>query len=113
MERWFTAPFRSSETELMEQVSQWILSTPPIGYSACCQAIAAVDTTANLHKIKMPTLVIAGADDAATPPAMAEKIHQGIAGSELIVLPEAAHLSSIEQASKFNDALARFLSKNA
>jgi 3-oxoadipate enol-lactonase len=111
MERWFTEPFRSSQTELMQQVSQWILSTPPVGYSASCRAIAAIDTTADLHRIKIPTLVIVGADDAATPPAMAEKIHDQVAGSELVVLPSAAHISSLEQADGFNRALGEFLLK--
>jgi pimeloyl-ACP methyl ester carboxylesterase len=95
----------------MQQVSQWILSTPPVGYSASCRAIAAIDTTADLHRIKIPTLVIVGADDAATPPAMAEKIHDQVAGSELVVLPSAAHISSLEQADGFNRALGEFLLK--
>jgi 3-oxoadipate enol-lactonase len=111
LERWFTEPFRSAQAELMQQVSQWILSTPPMGYSACCQAIAPIDTTSRLTEIKIPTLVIVGADDAATPPAMAEKIHAGIAGSELQVLPSAAHISSLEQTDSFNHVLGAFLSR--
>ncbi|MDB5762528.1 MAG: Alpha/beta hydrolase fold [Herminiimonas sp.] len=111
MARWFTAPFRASQPALMQQASQWIMETPPVGYSACCQAIAVIDTTAMLERIKIPVLVIAGADDAATPPAMAERIHAQIAGSRLVSLKPAAHISSIEQADRFTDALRDFLSE--
>ena len=109
MERWFTAPFREAEAEFMHEVRQWILDTPAHGYAACCLAIAAIDTTARLNEITIPTLVIVGEDDAATPPAMAEAIHAQIAGSRLVVLPSAAHIASVEQADAFNEALQDFL----
>lgn len=109
MERWFTAPFRAAQAALMAQVAQWIVDTPPAGYAACCQAIAAIDTTAQLKQITIPVLVIVGAEDAATPPAAAEIIHAKIAGSRLLVLESAAHIASIEQAGLFTRALEEFL----
>ncbi len=45
----------------------------------------------------MPTLVIAGALDPVTTPAMAEEIHAGIAGAELIVMPDLLHMLAVEQ----------------
>jgi 3-oxoadipate enol-lactonase len=44
-----------------------------------------------------------------TPPAMSREMQRGVAGSELVVVPKAGHLSSLEQPSAFNAALARFL----
>ncbi len=109
LERWFTAPFRAAQPALMERVAEWIAATPPVGYAACCQAIAALDTTGELKRIKLPVLVIVGAEDTATPPAAAEVIHAQIAGSTLLVLESAAHIASIEQAGLFSRALEEFL----
>jgi pimeloyl-ACP methyl ester carboxylesterase len=40
---------------------------------------------------------------------MSQDLQRGIPGSELVVIPDAGHLSSLEQPSPFNAALARFL----
>ncbi|MGH8600367.1 MAG: alpha/beta fold hydrolase, partial [Burkholderiales bacterium] len=47
--------------------------------------------------------------DPSTPITMAREIHDGIAGSQLEIIPAAAHLSNVEQAQRFNDLLTRFL----
>jgi len=60
--------------------------------------------------IKLPTLVIVGEEDTLTPPSISEAMHGAIAGSELVRIPAAGHLSNLEQPAAFNAALARFLS---
>jgi pimeloyl-ACP methyl ester carboxylesterase len=55
-------------------------------------------------------LIVVGEDDPGTPVAASEAMHQRIAGSRLVVLPAARHLSNIEQAAGFNKALMEFLS---
>jgi 3-oxoadipate enol-lactonase len=67
------------------------------------------DSTALLSAIDCPTLILVGAEDVASPPALAERMHQQIDGSDLAVIPEAGHLASLEQPATFNEALARFL----
>lgn len=67
------------------------------------------DSTASLAKIHCPTLIIVGDEDIVTPPPLSESIHKGIAGSELVLIPQAGHLPNIERPDVFNDALARFL----
>lgn len=109
LERWFTAPFRAAQPALMQQAGQWILDTPVVGYAACCLAIAGLDTTARLPEIKIPALVIVGADDLATAPAVAELIHAQITGSQLVVLPSAAHISNVEQPERFTAVVQDFL----
>ncbi|HEY4317879.1 MAG TPA: 3-oxoadipate enol-lactonase [Herbaspirillum sp.] len=109
LERWFTAPFRAAHPVLMQEAMQWVLDTSAHGYAACCMAIAVIDTTARLKEIKMPVQIIVGKDDLATPPAMSEKIQAQIAGSKLLMLEPAAHISSVEQAEKFTRALQEFL----
>jgi 3-oxoadipate enol-lactonase len=109
LDRWFTAPFRAAHPVLMQEAMQWVLDTSSHGYAACCMAIAVIDTTDRLPQIKVPVQVIVGKDDLATPPAAAELIHAKIAGSELLMLESAAHISSVEQAGKFTQALQQFL----
>jgi 3-oxoadipate enol-lactonase len=52
---------------------------------------------------------IAGALDEATPPSQSEELQAAISGSMLVVLPEASHLSNVEQPATFNGQLVRFL----
>jgi 3-oxoadipate enol-lactonase len=62
-----------------------------------------------LGAIKVPTLVLVGADDRLTPPSEAARIAEGIGGAALAVIPDAGHLSNIEQPSHFNRVLLDFL----
>jgi pimeloyl-ACP methyl ester carboxylesterase len=68
-----------------------------------------LDITDRLASIDLPTLVIAGEDDESTPLAANEAIHQAIAGSEFLAVPNAKHFVNIEQSNVVNDALSRFL----
>jgi pimeloyl-ACP methyl ester carboxylesterase len=56
-------------------------------------------------------LIIVGEEDPGTPVAASEAMQERIYGSELVVLPAARHLSNIEQADAFNEALMDFLPK--
>ena len=64
---------------------------------------------AELGKIAVPTLVMVGDEDVATVPAKAERLHAAIAGSRLVVIPGAGHISSVEQPELVNAALEGFL----
>jgi pimeloyl-ACP methyl ester carboxylesterase len=67
------------------------------------------DSTPVLASIHVPALIVAGEEDAITPPAVAEELQKGIAGSTLSIIPRAGHLSSLENMDAFNAALAQFL----
>jgi 3-oxoadipate enol-lactonase/4-carboxymuconolactone decarboxylase len=95
--RWFTDPFRKNNEELMRQVATELTNVDSAGYAGCCEAIAAMDQRESIRRITAPTLVIAGADDPATPPAHARDIATRIPGANLLVLDEAAHLAVLEQ----------------
>lgn len=62
-----------------------------------------------LGRISVPTLVIVGEEDVATPPDKAERIREGIAGARLVRIPRAGHSSTIEQPEAVNEALSSFL----
>ena len=85
--------------------------TPAEGYLGCCDAIAALDFSAALPRIRARTLVVAGGADAGTPPAMSEAIAKAIPGARLQVLPGAAHLSAVEHPRDFGALVGAFLSQ--
>jgi len=67
------------------------------------------DSAAVLSTVRVPTLIVVGSDDAITPLADAESMHRAIAGSRLVVIPGAGHMSNMEAPQVFNDAVTDFL----
>ena len=110
--RFLTADTVKTRPALADAVRSMVRTTPPDGYIACCQAIAKLNLTDRISAIRIPTLIVVGAEDPATTVPMAETIHQRIAGSELVVLKNAAHLSNMEQADAFNEAVLGFLARH-
>jgi len=111
LDRWFTAPWRAAHPEVMETIGTLIRGTPVAGYVGCAHAIARIDVTERLHAVKAPTLVIVGEQDVGTPPAMSQAIAAAIPGARLELIPDASHLSNIEQAGAFNRLLLDFLTE--
>jgi 3-oxoadipate enol-lactonase len=100
----------SGRPDVVDWVGTMIRPTPPPAISGAIRALMSrPDSTPLLSMIHVPTLVVVGEEDTLTPPAMSEEIHRGIAGSELVRIAGAGHLSNLEQPKAFNDALAHFL----
>jgi 3-oxoadipate enol-lactonase len=95
--RWVTPAFAAAQPRRVAALSELLAASPPAGYAACCEAIAAMDLRPLLPRIAAPTLVVAGADDLATPPAHAETIAAAIPGARLERLSPMAHLGNVEQ----------------
>lgn len=112
VERWFTEPFRRTHPDVVDRVREMIRDTDPEGYVACCQAIEDLQLTDRLPEIRVPTLVVAGAEDPTTTPEVARGVHGRIEGSELSVLESAAHLCNMEQPEAFNRAVGDFLERH-
>lgn len=108
IERWFTAEFRAAHPDKVAPVRQMLLDTPAAGYAGCCAAIRDMDQREAVKSIRVPTLVIGGTRDPATPASMAEDLASSIPGAQLALL-EAAHLSNIEQEQAFTDVVSTFL----
>jgi 3-oxoadipate enol-lactonase len=109
MERWFTDRFRDQHPERVLLIKSQFINTPVAGYTGCCAAIRRLEYLSRLDQVRLPTLVLVGADDPATPVAAAEAIQAQIAESELTVIGDAAHLSNMEQPRRFNAAVLAFL----
>jgi 3-oxoadipate enol-lactonase len=110
--RWFTPPFLERHPPVVETVRRMIRSTDPKGYAGCCQAIKLLDLTDRLSAIRVPTLILVGDEDAGTPVAASRTIHERIPGSQLVLIPNASHLSNLEQPEAFTQALLGFLEKH-
>jgi 3-oxoadipate enol-lactonase len=107
--RWFTAPWRAAHPEVVARTGALVAATPVAGYAGCGAAIRTLDVTDRLSAVRAPTLVLVGADDPGTPPALSEVIAGAIPGARLEVVPAASHLLNIEQAAIFNRLVGDFL----
>jgi 3-oxoadipate enol-lactonase len=106
LERWFT-PAARINAALIEPVQAMLRATSPVGYVGCCAAIREMDLRVGIASIATPTLVIAGLSDLVTPLADAQFLANQIAGARLTEL-RAAHLSNVESADPFTEALLEF-----
>jgi 3-oxoadipate enol-lactonase len=113
LERWFTEPYRNARKDVMQRIGDGIRATPVNGFAGCCHAISKVDYLDRLKEIRCPALVMVGEHDHGTPPEAARVIAQNLPGSELKIIPSAAHLSNVEQTQVFNEAMLGFLNRVA
>ncbi|MBI4348690.1 MAG: alpha/beta fold hydrolase [Elusimicrobia bacterium] len=96
--------------DLVAGLRTMILESDPAGVCAALLAMAGrTDTTAALARLSMPSLVLVGEHDALTPPSAAEALAKGLPKSRLVRIPNAGHLSNLENAPAFNAAIADFL----
>jgi pimeloyl-ACP methyl ester carboxylesterase len=101
---------RSLRPEVVEEVRRLGSAQSPRGVIGALQAMRdRPDARPGLGRIKVPTLVVVGSEDAFAPPAVAESLTGAIAGAQRVVIPGAGHLSNLERPEPFNEALRAFL----
>ena len=101
------------EPALVRRVREMVVASSVEGIVRTLEGLAArPDATPLLAEISCPALILVGADDTLTPPADAHAMAERIRGAELQILPDAGHLSNLEQPENFNRALRDFLRKN-
>jgi len=89
--RWVTASAESSA--LVTRLRAMVRATDPLAYAAGGEAIAGCDLSAATAAIAVPTLVLAGDSDTATPPERVEAMARAIPGlREFVLLRDAAHI---------------------
>jgi 3-oxoadipate enol-lactonase len=106
VDRW---GYRDRNPGIEAQVRAMLLATPPAGYAACCEAIRTMNLEPDLGSIAAPTMLLAGADDPAAPPAAMESVARMIPGSTLRVVDGAAHLANVEQPQAVTAAISEHL----
>lgn len=99
--RWFTA---TTDPGLVHRFRELLVATPVEGYAATCEAIAGWDFRDELGDVSVPTLVLAGSEDEATPAGDTQLLAERIPGARLAVLEGAAHLANLERPDDFAGA---------
>jgi len=100
----------SKHPDIVKRVRDMMLTLKPEGAAAALRGMAQRDDqTPLLSQISSPALILVGAEDAITPVADSEKMHHAIAGSRLVVVENAGHVSNLERTEQFNKALLEFL----
>jgi 3-oxoadipate enol-lactonase len=105
LEIWFTPGTHRDSPELVRAYREMMISAEREGYAGCCEALADWNPGDELTTIRTPTLVLAGSEDPATPPAQGEAIAQRIPAARLSVIAGAGHLANLEQPEAFNRLL--------
>jgi len=104
--RWFTPGYQAAHPATVAAfVTTLEREVAAEGYAGCCDAIAAMDLRPLLPSVTTPTLVIAGAEDPATPPWHGAVIASAIPGARLRVIRGAAHLANVSSAAEVSAAL--------
>lgn len=100
--KWATHPLRPRLEEL-------ITRTAPEGWCGCASAIAGADFTLTTPGLRLPTLVIAGANDGTTPPDLVRETAEMIPGARFQLMRATGHLPMAEAPDAFADLLTTFL----
>jgi len=89
-----------------------ILRQPIATIQAALAALAArPDMSAALRSVRVPTLLVVGAEDAITPPACMEAALEVLPHARLLVVPHAGHMTPLEAPAVFNRAVLEFLAE--
>jgi 3-oxoadipate enol-lactonase len=109
LQRWLAASTIKDKPAVVARMSRYLQTTPAEGYIGWCQAIRTLNITDRLKGITLPTRVIVGKEDPATPVAAAETIHREIKGSDLVIIPNTSHMLCAEDPPAFHKPVLEFL----
>ena len=99
---------RAAAQDVRDELSAIVSEFHPIGFRLMSVSSAEMDTSDLLPRIDVPTLLLWGDDDRRSPTHIAEQLHAAIPGSELAIIPDAGHVSNMEQPGAFNAHVRRF-----
>ena len=106
--RWFTEDYAQAHPEQVKRITDMLAATSPQGYAANCAAVRDADFRDQLGAIKVPLLIIAGTEDAVTPPSGSHYIQEHVPGAQYAEF-YAAHLSSVQAGDAFSQRVLAFL----
>jgi 3-oxoadipate enol-lactonase len=105
--RWFAPEFVNANKHAVDSVREMIRTTPVNGFIGCAYALSDFDLRPGLAGIRNPVRFLCGSKDASL--AGTKALNAGVPGSALIEIPEAGHISNIENPAAFTRALREFL----
>jgi 3-oxoadipate enol-lactonase len=109
----FTPGTVANNPHAVQRVREMMMTTQPAGAAAALIGMAMRDDHSEmLAQINVPTLIMVGREDPITPVSDSENMHKKIAGSQLVIIDNASHVSNVEQVEQFNSHLKSFLSNS-
>jgi 3-oxoadipate enol-lactonase len=109
VERWLTDAVKAKNPGLYKQIRDTIIGTTPAGYLGCTAAIRDYDFVPRLPSVKIPVLVVCGADDAGTPPEANRRIVSLIPDARYEQIASARHFPNVEHPETFNHIMMEWL----
>ena len=107
--RVFSPDYLAAHPEMIEERKQVLLAIEPKAFQAACKVLQETDLTPLLHRLRVPTLVVCGEFDQATPPALNRVIADKVAGARYVELPGCGHCPPLEQPQQFLVAIKEFV----
>jgi pimeloyl-ACP methyl ester carboxylesterase len=107
--RIFPDDYLGRHPEVIEERREVLLRVDPGAFAAACRTLASMDLRPDLGSIQNPTLVVVGADDATTPPEMAEELVHGVPNAHRVVLDDCGHCPQLQQPEALLGAVELFL----
>jgi 3-oxoadipate enol-lactonase len=102
---------RISDAEGLALAVRTMAAIPQQTYRKAVHLVTTFDRRADLEKIAVPALLVAGSDDLTAPPQMMGHMAQKIPGAEFVVLRGCGHLGPMDQPAEFNKVLEGFLKR--
>ncbi|HKS89974.1 MAG TPA: alpha/beta fold hydrolase [Stellaceae bacterium] len=112
VERWLTDGFKAQNPGRWRQIRDTVTGTTPAGYLGCCAAILDFDFAPRLPELRLPLLVLCGADDAGTPPAENRRLASLVPGARYEEMPGCRHFPNVEQPDPFNRIMLGWLEQH-
>lgn len=107
LERWFSDEFRLANAELCADLLDRFTANDIDSYAATCRALGEYDGRGRVESISVPTEIVVGEHDGATPPADAYDLAGRIEGASVTVLTGAKHLTALERPDALCEAIYR------
>jgi len=107
--RVFSPAYLAAHPEKIEERKKVLMGIDPKAFQAACRILQETDLVPLLHHMKVPTLVVCGEFDQATPPALNKQIVEKIPGAKYVELPGCGHCPPLEQPDQFIAAIKDFV----
>jgi len=95
--RMFPPDFATANPAVIEERKRALAAVEPQCFAGACLALAEFDLSSKLKNIRNPVLVVCGANDQTTPPALARALAEGIAGARYEEIAGSGHCPMLEQ----------------
>jgi 3-oxoadipate enol-lactonase len=109
LRRIFTEEYLDAHQDMAEERAEVLRKTDPRAFVTACEALGRLDYRFGAPAVRNPTLIVVGEQDRATPPAMAEELHELLPESSLVRMPGLAHAPHIQAPGEFVAATRPFL----